>query len=102
MPNNLADTIVAIITPAGVGGIAVVRVSGRDAVAIADQRFSGRRLLEAPSHTVHHGFYRNEEGIELDEVLATLFRGPNSYTGEDVVEISCHGSPAIAAAIVDD
>jgi len=88
-----SDTIAAISTPPGEGGIAVIRISGPQAVQAADRVFRGRRpLAEVPSHTVHYGFVRDPDtGETADEVLATVMRAPRSFTREDVVEISCHG-----------
>ena len=86
------DTIVAIATAPGEGGLAVLRVSGPEAFAIADRVFRGRRPLAAcESHTLHHGWAVEAGGVRLDEVVAALFRAPRSYTRQDVVEISCHG-----------
>lgn len=89
-----SDTICAISTPSGVGGIAVVRVSGSDAFNIVDTIWRGRRLTEATSHTAHLGDIIDPENQEepLDTALATVFRAPRSFTGENVVEISVHGS----------
>lgn len=89
-----SDTICAISTPSGVGGIAVVRVSGSDAFNIVDSIWRGRRLTEATSHTAHLGDIIDPENQEepLDTALATVFRAPRSFTGENVVEISVHGS----------
>ena len=85
-------TICAISTPYGAGGIAVIRVSGEQAVAIADSLFCGRvRLAEAKAGTVHFGRIQRENET-LDEVLCSVFRAPHSFTGEDTVEIACHGS----------
>ena len=90
--NNIMDTICAISTPYGCGGIAVVRVSGEQAIALTDSLFRGRAALSnAPANTVHFG-HIERNGETLDEVLVTVFRAPHSFTGEDVVEISCHGS----------
>ncbi len=86
------NTICAISTPSGVGGIAVIRVSGHDAIAIADTLWQGKSLLEAASHTVHYGSIADREGNIIDDCVATVFRGPRSFTGEDVVELSVHGS----------
>jgi len=85
-------TICAISTPYGIGGIAVVRVSGEDAIAIVDSLFRGRvALRDVHANTIHFGrICRGEE--ELDEVLCSVFRAPHSFTGEDTVEIACHGS----------
>ena len=98
----LTDTIAAIATPAGVGGIAVIRVSGKDTVAVVDPLFHGRRSLrECPSHTVHLGSIVGKGGKMIDSVLATVFREPHSYTGETVVELSCHGGAYISRSILD-
>ncbi len=86
------NTICAISTPSGVGGIAVIRVSGHDAIAIADTLWQGKSLREAASHTVHYGSIADREGNIIDDCVATVFRGPRSFTGEDVVELSVHGS----------
>jgi tRNA modification GTPase len=93
------DTIVAVATPPGAGAIAVVRLSGADAISIVQQVFKGKNLLEQPSHTLHFGTIR-DEGKVLDEVLVSLFKAPSSYTKENVVEISCHGSDYIVQQIV--
>ena len=100
----LDDTIAAIATAPGAAGLAVVRVSGTDALAISDAVFRGTKpLAEAPGHTLHHGWavwpeVPNAGGgvgatgdARLDEVVAAVFRGPRSYTREDVIELSCHG-----------
>ena len=87
------ETICAIGTPFGVGGIAVIRVSGGSAMAIVDSLFRGRcRLADAASHTAHFGHIVQPDGQVLDEVVCTVYRAPHSFTGEDTVEISCHGS----------
>ncbi|HEX7056503.1 MAG TPA: tRNA uridine-5-carboxymethylaminomethyl(34) synthesis GTPase MnmE [Bacilli bacterium] len=87
------DTIGAISTPAGEGGIAVIRVSGPDSVAIVDRVFATKNgLANAPTHTVHYGFVKNPEtGEKIEEALVTVMRAPRSFTKEDVVEVSCHG-----------
>jgi tRNA modification GTPase len=88
------DTIAAIATPLGVGGIGVVRVSGPAAVAVAQRAFvrpSGLPLTRLQSHRVYHGFVVDEQGERIDEALLCVMRQPHSYTREDVVEISCHG-----------
>jgi len=89
----ITDTIAAIATPLGEGGIAVIRVSGDRAIELVDRVFRSRqRLAEAPSHTVHYGFVEvPETGERLEEALTTVMRGPRSFTREDVVEVSCHG-----------
>lgn len=87
------DTICAVSTPAGEGGLAVIRLSGPRAFEIADKAWRGRKLSEAPSHTAHFGtITADASGTPLDEAVATLFRAPASFTGEDTVEFSCHGS----------
>lgn len=86
------STIAAISTPYGTGGIAVIRLSGPDAIAIADRVWRGRPLADAPSHTAHLGVITAADGSELDRAVATIFRGPRSFTGEDTVEFSVHGS----------
>jgi tRNA modification GTPase len=87
----LDDTIVAIATAPGAAGLAVVRVSGREAVAIADRVFrGGGALSDAATHTLHHGWVL-ADGVRVDEVVAAVFRAPRSFTREQVVELSCHG-----------
>ena len=103
------NTICAISTPYGSGGIAVIRVSGEDAIAIVDTLFRGRKsLAEATAYTVHYGeIVKGENGKVkgekyevLDQVLASVFRAPHSFTGEDVVEIACHGSMYIQQTLL--
>ena len=86
------DTICAVSTPAGVGGIAVVRISGRDAVKCVMKSWRGADLNAVQTHTLHLGRIVDTDGETLDEVVAAVFRGPRSFTGEDVIELSCHGS----------
>ena len=96
------DTIVALATPSGAGAIAVIRLSGEKAINIATQIFesvSGKELKKQKTHTVHLGHIKDGSRI-LDEVLATVFKNPNSYTGEDTVEFSCHGSSFIQQEII--
>lgn len=96
---NLEDTIVAPATPGGVGAIHVIRISGPKAVWTADRVFDGADLSTADTHTVHYGFIR--DGAEtIDEVMVSIFRAPRSFTTEDIIEISCHGSPYITSRIV--
>lgn len=90
----LQDTISAISTPQGVGAIGIIRLSGPNAISIADRLFHGKKLSKQASHTLHFGSIRYKGKI-LDEVVVSLFRAPQSYTGENVVEISCHASPYI-------
>ncbi len=89
------DTIVAPATPPGEGAIGVIRISGPAAHEISDRCFLGKTLSAQAGHTAHFGRFVTEAGNELDEVLATVFRAPRSYTREDVVEFSFHGSPYI-------
>lgn len=94
------DTICAISTPAGTGGIAVIRISGPEAIAIADSLWQGRRLSDTVSHTVHYGSIVDQHGDIIDDCVATVFRAPRSFTGEDVVELSVHGSVYVQKATV--
>ncbi len=87
----IQDTICALATASGVGAISVIRLSGPEAISICDKVFSTKDLSEQLSHTVHFGTIRNADKI-VDEVLVTVFKAPYSYTGENVVEVSCHGS----------
>lgn len=93
-------TIVAISTPAGVGGIAVARLSGADALAIADRVWKGEGLSKQKSHTVHYGTVLDSHGEPLDEALATVFIAPHSFTGQDTVEFSVHGSQYVQREII--
>jgi tRNA modification GTPase len=93
------ETIVAPATAPGIAAISVVRLSGKEAIAIATRLFSGRDLASQPSHTLHYGTV-SAGGRTIDEVVIGLFKGPHSYTGEDVVEISCHGSPYVTEQVV--
>ncbi|WP_374542959.1 tRNA uridine-5-carboxymethylaminomethyl(34) synthesis GTPase MnmE [Flavobacterium sp.] len=96
------DTIVALATPSGAGAIAVIRLSGKEAISIAAEVFqsvSGKDISKQRTHTIHLGHIVSEGKI-YDQVLLSIFKGPNSYTGEDVVEISCHGSTFIQQQII--
>jgi tRNA modification GTPase len=94
------DTICAISTAPGVGGIAVIRISGPEAVAITDKLWKGKRLTEVASHTAHLGTIIDSDGNQLDQAVATLFLAPRSFTGEDVVELSVHGSRYIQQELI--
>ncbi|MDE6741873.1 MAG: tRNA uridine-5-carboxymethylaminomethyl(34) synthesis GTPase MnmE, partial [Muribaculaceae bacterium] len=94
-------TIVAVATPSGEGALAIIRLSGKDSLLIADSVWKGTKLNDCPSHTVHLGNIINENGDILDQAVATVFRGPNSFTGEDVVEFSLHGSPWIKREVIN-
>jgi tRNA modification GTPase len=93
------DTIVALATPQGVGAIAVIRLSGKDAIRLVNQVFKGKNLEKAASHTIHFGTIRDGEKI-IDEVLVSIFVAPKSFTKENVVEISTHGSSYIVNQVI--
>ncbi|RYZ27203.1 MAG: tRNA uridine-5-carboxymethylaminomethyl(34) synthesis GTPase MnmE, partial [Sphingobacteriales bacterium] len=93
------DTIVALSTAPGIGAIAVIRLSGKESFRIVNELFPVKDLSVQASHTLHVG-YLVSGGVALDEVVVGLFRGPKSYTGEDVIEVSCHGSPYIQQQLI--
>jgi tRNA modification GTPase len=93
------DTIVALATPPGIGAIGVIRLSGTKAFEIVDQLFTSKKLSEQPSHTLHIGFIKDDETV-IDEVVVSIYKNPRSYTGEDLVEISGHGSPYILQQLI--
>lgn len=96
------ETIVALATPSGAGAIAIIRLSGKEAITIASQVFqsvSGKDITKQKSHTLHLGHIVDDTKV-FDQVLLSIFKGPNSYTGEHVVEISCHGSVFIQQQII--
>ena len=97
---NINETIVALATPPGVGAIGVIRLSGDKAIEITDKIFKGKKLVNQPSHTLHFGKIMQGEKA-LDEVVVSLYKAPKSYTGEDVVEISGHGSQYILEQIIN-
>jgi len=102
MRENLStwnDTIVALATAPGLGAIAVIRLSGSKAIEITASVFSKKSLINQPSHTVHFGKLLNGQDV-IDEVVVSIYRAPKSYTGEEVVEISCHGAPIIQDSIL--
>ncbi len=94
------EPIAALATAPGIGAIAVLRVSGEGAIELTNRLFRGKDLTQQASHTVHFGTLRNADGSLIDEVVATVFRAPKSFTKEDVVEISCHGSEFIIRQIL--
>ena len=94
------DTIVALSTPPGVGAIGVIRLSGNLAFDIVNELFPSKDLLNLSSHTIQVGLLR-DAATNIDEVVLSLFKGPKSYTGEDVIEISCHGSPYVQQQVVE-
>ena len=94
------DTIVALATPPGVAAIGVIRLSGNNAFKIVNALFPSKNLNNQEPNTIHVGYFI-ENGKVLDEVVLSLFRSPRSYTGEDVIEISCHGSPYVQQEIIN-
>lgn len=98
---NLQDTIVAVSTPPGEGALAIIRISGPEAIAYSDEIFVGAKLVDCKSHTIHFGRIQDRDQSMLDEVVCLLFKGPHSYTAEDVVEINCHGSGYIVQRIIE-
>ncbi len=94
------DTITAIATARGRAALAIVRVSGPDAVGVAARCFDGKDLTAVAPETVHFGRFRSQDNREIDQVVATVFRAPRSATGEDLVEISCHGGDFASALIL--
>ncbi|MEQ9091463.1 MAG: tRNA uridine-5-carboxymethylaminomethyl(34) synthesis GTPase MnmE [Balneola sp.] len=95
------SAIAAIATPVGEGGIAVIRVSGKDAISVLNKAFQGRDLTTLDSHTVHFGKIIDKNQLPVDEVLVTLFHSPKSYTGEETVEISCHGGVLVTQKVLE-
>lgn len=93
------DTIVALATPPGISAIGVIRLTGKRSLQIANTLFSSKDFSQQPSHTLHVGLLKSDDEI-LDEVVISIFKNPRSYTGEDVVEISCHGSSFIQQNII--
>ena len=93
------DTIVALATPPGIGAIGVIRLSGNTAIDIVNKLFPSKDLSKQCTHTLHVGFLKDETGI-LDEVVISIYKNPTSYTGEDVVEISCHGSAFVQEQVI--
>jgi len=93
------DTIVALATPTGVGAIGLIRLSGSKAIDIVNELFPSKDLKKQNSHTIHVGFI-TEADVDLDEVVISLYKNPKSYTGEDVVEIGCHGSPFVQQQVI--
>lgn len=99
--HNLSDTIAALATPPGIGAIGVIRLSGTDALKIVQQVFKGKDLTKQKGQTLHFGSILNSEGKVLDEVLVSVFKAPHSYTGENIAEVSCHGSPFILQEVLE-
>jgi tRNA modification GTPase len=97
--SKFTDTIIALATAQGISAIAVIRLSGPDSIAVTQKLFKGKNLLEQPTHTIHFGTINNGDKM-IDEVLVSIFKEPNSFTKENAVEISCHGSPIIVKEII--
>ena len=102
MTHIQSDTIAAISTPAGNGGIAIIRISGPEAIKIVSDAWKGADLSHAKSHTAHFGEYHDISGQLLDQSVATVFRAPKSFTGEDTIELSIHGSRWLQRNILSD
>jgi len=100
MSNYISSTICALATAPGIGAIAVIRLSGEEAISICNQVFKGANLLEVASHTIHFGTVRDDNNKIIDEVLVSVFKGKKSFTGENSVEISTHGSPYIQQKVI--
>ncbi len=102
-PDGRGDTIAAIATPPGRGGVGIVRLSGPDSLRILSQLFepANPALAAFAPYQMRHGRVRDAAGLPLDDVLAVFMPGPRSYTGEDAAEIHCHGSPVVLAAVVE-
>jgi len=98
MSNN--DVIAAIATPTGQGGIGVVRISGNGCIELVAKRFSNQKIKQSKGYTLHFGKFVNDKDEIIDECIISIFKAPRSYTKEDVVEISCHGSPYILSEIL--
>ena len=94
------DTICALATANGIGAIGIIRISGDDAISVSSKIFDGKNLNKADSHTVHYGFIKDEDEV-IDEVMVSVFKAPKTFTAEDSVEISFHGSPHIAKKILE-
>ncbi len=98
--HGFTDTIIAPATPQGQSALAVIRLSGNHAIIIADKIFKGANLDKAASHTIHYGWIA-DGNKDIDEVMVSVFRAPKTFTTEDSIEISCHGSPQIVREIID-
>lgn len=99
--NSPTDTITALATPFGSGAVSLIRISGPEAITISDKMFNGRKSLQtASTHTIHYGQFIGENQQVIDDGCAFVFRAPKSYTGEDSVELSCHGNPLLVQKIV--
>ncbi|MBE7050066.1 MAG: tRNA uridine-5-carboxymethylaminomethyl(34) synthesis GTPase MnmE [Ruminococcaceae bacterium] len=100
---DIFSTVAAISTPYGTGGISIIRISGPDAVEIADKVFcapSGKVLASCESHTIHYGYIKDSKGEKIDQVLVSLMKAPRTFTGEDTVEINCHGGIVVTNKVL--
>lgn len=98
----MGRTIAAIATPRGTGGVSIIRISGEETLKIAEKIFSSPdKIKNAGSHTIHYGFICDKNGVRMDEVLLSIMKAPRTYTGEDVVEINCHGGITVTEKILD-
>jgi len=98
------QAIVALCTPQGAGAIALLRLSGSDVFSMVDQASalaSGKKISEVATHTIHYGFVTDRNGSEIDQVLFLVMRAPKTFTGQDVVEITCHNNPFLIEAVID-
>ena len=95
------DTISSIATAVGTSAINIIKVSGKDAISIVNKMFLGKSLTKVPTHTIHYGFIKDENNEKIDEVLVSVYKAPKTYTGEDVVEINCHGGIACTNKILE-
>ena len=100
MSTTWTDTIIALATPQGIGAIGIIRLSGTEAISIVDSLFPGKSLALQPANTLHVGVMK-EGNKALDEVVISIFKAPRSYTGENVIEISCHGSSFIQQQVIE-
>jgi tRNA modification GTPase len=98
---DFSSTIAAIATPPGVSATGMIRVSGVDALTLVQKAFKGKVLSEQDSHTMHFGRITDKQGDVIDEVVIGIFKAPSSFTGENVAEISCHGSPYILQKVME-
>lgn len=98
--NFMNDTIAAISTPSGLGAIAIVRLSGEEAIAAVNQHFQGRDLSQVASNTINYGHICDACGQVIDEVMVSVLKAPRTYTKEDIVEINCHGGPLVTQKVL--
>jgi tRNA modification GTPase len=99
------ETIIALCTPSGCGALALLRISGTDALAVATAISSlarGKQLCDVPTHTVHYGTVHDADKNVIDKVMFIVMRAPRTFTGQDTVEITCHNNPFIIEAIIQE